>query len=138
MKIILKFPGAPIKVGKKRIAEGGPLQALVINNKVSNVCSGGDGEADAEMVCEAVAEGLGLSSSSMVFPSSTGVIGWRLPAKELAEDVIPEAIKNLQTKSVLNAAQAIMTTDRYPKVRSKTLSNGARIVAIAKGAGMIE
>lgn len=138
MKIILKFPGAPIKVGKKRIAEGGPLQALVINNKVSNVCSGGDGEADAEMVCEAVAEGLGLSSSSMVFPSSTGVIGWRLPAKELAEDVIPEAIKNLQTNSVLNAAQAIMTTDRYPKVRSKTLSNGARIVAIAKGAGMIE
>ena len=138
MKIILKFPGAPIKVGKKRIAKGGPLQALVINNKVSNVCSGGDGEADAEMVCEAVAEGLGLSSSSMVFPSSTGVIGWRLPAKELAEDVIPEAIKNLQTKSVLNAAEAIMTTDRYPKVRSKTLSNGARIVAIAKGAGMIE
>ena len=138
MKIILKFPGAPIKVGKKRIAEGGPLQALVINNKVSNVCSGGDGEADAEMVCEAVAEGLGLSSSSMVFPSSTGVIGWRLPAKELAEDVIPEAIKNLQTNSVLNAAQAIMTTDRYPKVRSRTLSNGARIVAIAKGAGMIE
>lgn len=138
MKIILKFPGAPIKVGKKRIAEGGPLQALVINNKVSNVCSGGDGEADAEMVCEAVAEGLGLSSSSMVFPSSTGVIGWRLPAKELAEDVIPEAIKNLQTNSVLNAAEAIMTTDRYPKVRSKTLSNGARIVAIAKGAGMIE
>ncbi len=31
-----------------------------------------------------------------------------------------------------------MTTDRYPKLRSKTLSNGARIVGIAKGAGMIE
>jgi glutamate N-acetyltransferase/amino-acid N-acetyltransferase len=31
-----------------------------------------------------------------------------------------------------------MTTDRFPKVRSKTLSNGARIVGIAKGAGMIE
>ena len=28
--------------------------------------------------------------------------------------------------------------DRYPKLRSKTLSNGARIVGIAKGAGMIE
>jgi len=31
-----------------------------------------------------------------------------------------------------------MTTDRYPKLRSKTLSNGARVIGIAKGAGMIE
>ena len=110
----------------------------MINNKVSNVCSGGDGEADSELVCEAVAKGLNLESSSLVLPSSTGVIGWRLPAKELAEDVVPVAIKNLQMNSILNAAKAICTTDRYPKVRSKTLSNGARIVGIAKGAGMIE
>ena len=120
------------------MAEGGPLEALVINNKVSNVCSGGDGEADAELVCDAVAKGLNLESGKLVLPSSTGVIGWRLPAKELAEDVVPIAIQNLQTESALNAAQAIMTTDRFPKVRSKTLSNGARIVGIAKGAGMIE
>jgi len=133
-----KFPGAPIKVGRKRLAEGGPIEALVINNKVSNVCSGGDGEADAELVCESVAKALGLESSDLVLPSSTGVIGWRLPAKELAEDVVPEAVKNMQTESVLNAADAIMTTDRFPKVRSITLSNGARVVGIAKGAGMIE
>jgi glutamate N-acetyltransferase/amino-acid N-acetyltransferase len=133
-----QFPGAPVKVGRKRMAAGGPLQALVINNKVSNVCSGGDGEADAEMVCDAVAKALGLESASLVLPSSTGVIGWRLPAKELAQDVVPAAIKNLQSDSVLNAAQAIMTTDRFPKIRTKTLSNGARIVGIAKGAGMIE
>ena len=31
-----------------------------------------------------------------------------------------------------------MTTDRYPKLRSKTLSDGTRIVGVAKGAGMIE
>ncbi|KAG7369454.1 arginine biosynthesis bifunctional protein ArgJ [Nitzschia inconspicua] len=133
-----KFPGAPIKVGRKRLASGGPLQALVINNKVSNVCSGGDGEADAELVCQAVADALKLESASLVLPSSTGVIGWRLPAKELAQDVVPKAVLNMQSESVLNAAKAIMTTDRYPKVRSKTLSNGARIVGIAKGAGMIE
>jgi glutamate N-acetyltransferase/amino-acid N-acetyltransferase len=85
-----------------------------------------------------VAKALGLVSGSVVLPSSTGVIGWRLPAKELAQDVVPVAVKNLQSGSVLNAAKAIMTTDRWPKVRSKTLSNGARIVGIAKGAGMIE
>jgi glutamate N-acetyltransferase / amino-acid N-acetyltransferase len=120
------------------LAAGGPLQTLVINNKVSNVCGGGDGEADAELVCAAVAKELGLESASVVLPSSTGVIGWRLPAKELAEDVAPRAAQSLQSDSVLNAASAIMTTDRFPKVRSKTLSNGARIVGIAKGAGMIE
>jgi glutamate N-acetyltransferase/amino-acid N-acetyltransferase len=110
----------------------------VINNKVSNVCSGGNGEADAELVCDAVAKGLNLESGKSVLPSSTGVIGWRLPAEELAEDVVPVAIKNLQHDSILDAAKAIMTTDRFPKIRSKTLSNGARIVGIAKGAGMIE
>jgi glutamate N-acetyltransferase / amino-acid N-acetyltransferase len=136
--LLFQFPGAPIKVGRKRLASGGPIQALVINNKVSNVCGGGDGEADAEMVCQAVADALGLASGELVLPSSTGVIGWRLPAKELAQDVIPKAIDNLQSDSVLNAAKAIMTTDRYPKIRSKTLSNGARVVGIAKGAGMIE
>jgi len=133
-----KFPGAPITVGRKRLAAGGPIEALVINNKVSNVCSGGDGEADAELVCESVAKSLNLDSANLVLPSSTGVIGWRLPAKELAEDIVPEAVKNMQSKSVLNAAEAIMTTDRFPKVRSITLSNGARVVGIAKGAGMIE
>lgn len=133
-----RFPGAPIKVGRKRLAAGGPLQAFVINNKVSNVCSGGDGEADSELVCQAVADALGLDSPSLVLPSSTGVIGWRLPAKELATEVVPEAVKNLDPASGLDAAKAIMTTDRFPKIRSKTLSNGARIVGIAKGAGMIE
>jgi glutamate N-acetyltransferase/amino-acid N-acetyltransferase len=111
----------------------------VINNKVSNVCSGGDGVADSELLCEAVAKALNLpGGASTVLPSSTGVIGWRLPAKELAEQVVPKAVEALQTTSGLNAASAIMTTDRYPKLRSKTLSNGARIVGIAKGAGMIE
>jgi glutamate N-acetyltransferase / amino-acid N-acetyltransferase len=103
------------------------------------VCSGGDGVADSELVCEAVAKALNLpGGAKTVLPSSTGVIGWRLPAKELAEDIIPLAIANLQGGSALNAATAIMTTDRFPKVRSCQLKNGARVVGIAKGAGMIE
>ncbi len=134
-----RFPGCPVKVGKDRLAKGHPLQALVINNKVSNVCPGGDGIAAAESVCAAVAEGLNLpGGANTVLPSSTGVIGWRLPAKELAEDVVPKAIEAIQADSAFAAAEAIMTTDRYPKLRSKTLSNGVRVVGVAKGAGMIE
>jgi glutamate N-acetyltransferase / amino-acid N-acetyltransferase len=134
-----KFPGAPVIVGRQRMAAGGPLHALVINNKVSNVCSGGDGVAASESVCKAVAEALKLEGGSKtVLPSSTGVIGWRLPAEALATKVVPAAAQNMVSGSGLDAATAIMTTDRWPKLRSKTLSNGARIVGIAKGAGMIE
>ena len=139
LSIEQQFPGSPVIVGKERLARGGPIHALFINNKVSNVCSGGDGVADAESVCEAVAECLGLpGGAETVLPSSTGVIGWRLPAKELAGDIVPKAVAALQKESAADAAAAIMTTDRYPKVRSATLSNGARIVGFAKGAGMIE
>jgi glutamate N-acetyltransferase / amino-acid N-acetyltransferase len=134
-----QFPGAPVIVGKDRVAKGVPLHAIVINNKVSNVCSGGDGVADSERVCESVAKALNLPGGpSSVLPSSTGVIGWRLPAQALSDSVVPKAAEKLQSESALAAAKAICTTDRFPKVRSKTLSNGARIVGIAKGAGMIE
>lgn len=134
-----KFPGAPIKVGRRRLAGGLPLQAIVVNNKVSNVCSGGDGEADSEAVCKAVAKALDLEGgANAVLPSSTGVIGWRLPSKELADDVVPKAVANMQSSSALPAAIAIMTTDRYPKLRSYKFSNGSKLVGIAKGAGMIE
>jgi glutamate N-acetyltransferase / amino-acid N-acetyltransferase len=67
-----------------------------------------------------------------------GVIGWCLPAKGLAEDLISIAVQSLQTTSALNVAKAICTTDQYPKVQSKMLSSGAFIVGIAKGAGMIK
>jgi len=89
-------------------------------------------------VCSAAASLLDLSGGEAVLPSSTGVIGWTLPAEELAEEVLPLAVKELRWDSALPMAKAIMTTDRYPKLRSKTLSSGARIVGVAKGAGMIE
>ena len=127
-----KFPGAPVIVGRKRLSSGNPIQTIFVNNKVSNVCSGGDGVADSEYVCEAVAKVLDLPGKESVLPSSTGVIGWKLPAKELASDVVPKAVENLQSESAFNAARDIMTTDRFPKLRSKTLSNGSRIVGIAK------
>eukprot|EP00588_Corethron_pennatum_P013019 CAMPEP_0194276042 /NCGR_PEP_ID=MMETSP0169-20130528/8725_1 /TAXON_ID=218684 /ORGANISM="Corethron pennatum, Strain L29A3" /LENGTH=502 /DNA_ID=CAMNT_0039019659 /DNA_START=47 /DNA_END=1555 /DNA_ORIENTATION=- len=135
------FPGAPVTVGRERLASGAPLQALAVNNKVSNVCAGGDGAAATERVCAAAAAALGLAGGgSAVLPSSTGVIGWRLPAEELAGEVVPAAAAELAAGGgdAFTAARAIMTTDRYPKLRSRTLKGGARVVGIAKGAGMIE
>jgi len=131
-----KFPGAPVKVLRKRLSEPA-AQAVVVNNKISNVCAAGDGEADAEAVCAAAATALGIDSAKLVLPSSTGVIGWKLPVDAMAK-AMPAAAESLQSSAMLPAARGIMTTDRYPKLRSRTLSSGARIVGIAKGAGMIE
>jgi len=51
-----------------------------------------------------------------VLPSSTGIIGWRLPVAAITGEGIPLAAKNLQKNSILPAAIGITTTDRYPKV----------------------
>ena len=64
------------------------------------------------------------------------MIGWRLPVGEMVE-AIPAAAAELQRESMLPAARAIMTTDRYPKLRRASAAGGS-IVGTAKGAGMIE
>jgi glutamate N-acetyltransferase/amino-acid N-acetyltransferase len=133
------FPGAPVLVGRARVARAGSrLQAVVVNNKVSNVCAPGGVEA-AEEVCAAAASALGLASPDLVLPSSTGVIGWRLPVAAMTA-ALPGAAAALQRESILPAARGICTTDLYPKVRAATVphSGGGTIVGIAKGAGMVE
>jgi glutamate N-acetyltransferase/amino-acid N-acetyltransferase len=127
------FPGAPIVVGRRRL-DAPALGAILVNNKVSNVCAPGGVEA-AERLCAEAARLLGLAPGE-VLPSSTGVIGWRLPVEEMMA-ALPRAAEALRGGSALPAAEAIMTTDLYPKVRRAAVGEGS-IVGIAKGAGMIE
>lgn len=132
-------PGGPILVGKKLLAESNYVQAIAINNKISNVCPGGVGDSgfgDSKQVCEGVAKNLNLESSNLVLPSSTGIIGWRLPVASILT-AVPHAVSTLQSDSVLPAAIGICTTDRYPKVRRHDAVTWS-LVGIAKGAGMIE
>ena len=127
------FPGAPVIVGRARLSEP-TLGAILVNNKISNVCAPGGVEA-SERLCDAIAKQLGLSAGQ-VLPSSTGVIGWTLPVDAMLP-ALPKAVEALTNSSVLPAAEGIVTTDLYPKIRSVQLGGG-RIVGIAKGAGMIE
>lgn len=127
------FPGAPVIVGRSRLSEP-TLGAILVNNKISNVCAPGGVEA-SERLCDALAKQLGLSAKQ-VLPSSTGVIGWTLPVDAMLP-ALPQAVAALTNSSVLPAAEGIVTTDLYPKIRSVQLGGG-RIVGIAKGAGMIE
>lgn len=127
------FPGAPVLLGRKRLDEP-TVGAVVVNNKISNVCAPG-GVAAAERVCASVASTLGITANQVI-PSSTGVIGWQLPVEAMVK-AVPSAAQRLGRTTLLEAAQGIMTTDLYPKVRRATVGDGS-VVGIAKGAGMIE
>ncbi|HET6439500.1 MAG TPA: bifunctional ornithine acetyltransferase/N-acetylglutamate synthase [Anaeromyxobacter sp.] len=127
------FPGAPVILGRRRLSAP-VLGALVVNNKVSNVCAP-DGVEAAERVCAAAARTLGFDPEE-VLPASTGVIGWRLPVEEMVA-ALPAAASALESRSALAGAEAILTTDLYPKVRRAAVGEGS-IVGFAKGAGMIE
>ena len=127
------FPGAPVIVGRRRLAEP-RLGAILINNKISNVCAPGGVEA-SEAVSAAAARQLGLAPTE-ILPCSTGVIGWGLPVESMLA-ALPAAASSLSAGSILPAAEGIVTTDLYPKIRYASVGEG-RVVGIAKGAGMIE
>ncbi|HRE83324.1 MAG TPA: bifunctional ornithine acetyltransferase/N-acetylglutamate synthase, partial [Opitutaceae bacterium] len=71
------FPGAPILIGRERLKEP-TLGAVIINNKISNVCAP-DGVATAERITAETARLLQIPTTA-VLPCSTGIIGWGLPA----------------------------------------------------------
>ena len=125
--------GAPVILGRRRMAEP-RMGAILVNNKISNVAAPG-GMQTAERLCAAAAGALGLRAEEVLM-ASTGVIGWQLPVEAMVS-AMPDAAAALAPGSVLPAAEGIMTTDLYPKVRRVQLGEGC-IVGIAKGAGMIE
>jgi glutamate N-acetyltransferase/amino-acid N-acetyltransferase len=128
-----RFAGAPVLIGRNRIQERA-TRGVLINNKISNVCSPGAGE-NAEKLLSGLGTLLGVSGRSF-FTASTGIIGWRLPLREM-EEALPSLVKGVGPGSILPVARAIMTTDSFPKVRKAAVGRGS-IVGIAKGAGMIE
>lgn len=129
-----KFPGNPVIIGRKRLDEEKLTRGVLINNKISNVCAPG-GEETAEDILAKLGEHLGCNGKEL-FPSSTGIIGWKLPGHDMKK-ALPDLLKKLQDESICCVANGIMTTDAYPKSRTVKVRNG-RITAIGKGAGMIE
>jgi glutamate N-acetyltransferase/amino-acid N-acetyltransferase len=128
-----RFPGAPVIIGKQRLGRK-TIKGILINNKISNVCTPGGAET-AQKLLDEMGRILGAEGDAF-FPASTGIIGWKLPFDEMKK-ALPILSENLQPRTILPVARAIMTTDSYPKVRSGKVENGT-ITAIAKGAGMIE
>ncbi|MFP4113559.1 MAG: bifunctional glutamate N-acetyltransferase/amino-acid acetyltransferase ArgJ [Spirochaetota bacterium] len=127
------FPGAPVLLGRERLAERA-VQGILVNNKIANVRAA-TGLEDARRLIRTLGDTLDVPVERL-FSVSTGIIGWRLPVPEI-ESAVPELVSGLHGGSALDLAQAIMTTDSYPKVRRAEVGDGS-ILGIAKGAGMIE
>ena len=130
------IPGAPVIIGREHIQDG-QLQAIVVNSKIANVATGQSGIEDAKNMCRWTASSMGIAPEQ-VLPSSTGVIGKRLPIEKIQAgcESIPEKLGSTP-EHIENFARAIMTTDTNPKWDCVSIGN-ATLLGIAKGAGMIE
>ncbi|MCD6319520.1 MAG: bifunctional glutamate N-acetyltransferase/amino-acid acetyltransferase ArgJ [Candidatus Desulfofervidaceae bacterium] len=128
---------APVKLTSHRI-KSGLAQAIVINSGNANACTGEQGERDAKEMTALVAKGLGIPEQ-LVLVCSTGVIGQPLPMKKIKTG-IEELLTSLHPIGWEDAAEAIMTTDTFPKlIYKKGEIEGIpfSLLGIAKGAGMI-
>ncbi|MDP6558710.1 MAG: bifunctional glutamate N-acetyltransferase/amino-acid acetyltransferase ArgJ [Candidatus Binatia bacterium] len=132
-----RVKAAPVLAGMKRIRRR-LIQAVVVNSGNANACNGAKGFRDAETACRRVALKLGIDKG-LVFPSSTGVIGVPLPMEKLMSG-IDKAAALLSQATFGRAAEAIITTDRFPKtsmVKCRLGGRGVIVAGMAKGAGMI-
>ena len=112
--------------------------AIVVNSGNSNAFTGAKGDASVAAITGGVAAALGLPASR-VFSSSTGVIGEPLPHDRILA-AVPALQAGLQQDAIAMAAEAIMTTDTFPKGAAATIAGEGGIIhiaGIAKGSGMI-
>ncbi|HEY5658624.1 MAG TPA: bifunctional ornithine acetyltransferase/N-acetylglutamate synthase, partial [Myxococcota bacterium] len=130
--------GAPVELSRARVRSG-RARAVVINSGVSNVAMGARGLRDARAMADEVGRILGVAPGQ-VLVASTGVIGAPLPMPRVRRG-IRAASAALTGDGLARAAQAIMTTDTFPKLARATARVGGRTISvagIAKGSGMIE
>ncbi len=132
---------APVEVGRAALlATGGRVRAVVVNSGNANCATGRAGIQACERVCREAGKLLGVPAAE-IFPSSTGIIGVRLPEEKIHAK-LPELIvrRSANHRGVLGFAHAIMTTDTRAKIASARFRVAAKevtVLGIAKGAGMI-
>jgi glutamate N-acetyltransferase/amino-acid N-acetyltransferase len=113
-------------------------RAVIVNSGNANAFNGAAGMAAVKRTAAGVAERLGCNEHE-VFVASTGVIGEPLPVEkiEAALDALHGA---LAPEGWAGAADAILTTDTFPKLATASAEIGGTPVTIngiAKGSGMI-
>jgi glutamate N-acetyltransferase / amino-acid N-acetyltransferase len=116
----------------------GRARALVVNSGNANAFTGKRGSAATRLTAEAAARAVGCAANE-VYVASTGVIGEPLEADKFAH-LLDGLVTSAATDAFEVGGRAIMTTDTYPKLATRTAEIGGVPVSIngfCKGAGMI-
>lgn len=132
-----RCPSAPVDFCRKNLP-GGKARAVVVNSGNANAFTGRKGAESTALTAKAAAAAAGCKESE-VFLASTGVIGEPLNAGKFS-GVLDRLAKEGVPDFWFEAAKAIMTTDTFPKVATRSAKIDGVTVTIngmAKGAGMI-
>ncbi|MCP3678163.1 MAG: bifunctional glutamate N-acetyltransferase/amino-acid acetyltransferase ArgJ, partial [Deltaproteobacteria bacterium] len=134
-----RVKAAPLLLTMERV-KGGRCGAVIINSGNANACTGKRGMRDAVRMAGEAAKALGVEPEE-VLVASTGVIGEPLPVDRIIKGV-PRLAKRVSSSLAgwRDAAEAIMTTDTFPKlVQEEGVICGTpiSILGVAKGSGMI-
>ncbi|MCO5135792.1 MAG: bifunctional glutamate N-acetyltransferase/amino-acid acetyltransferase ArgJ [Phyllobacteriaceae bacterium] len=133
-----KCPSAPVDWCRKHLPKG-KARAVVVNSGNANAFTGKKGADAVRQTAQAAREAFGCKPSE-VFVASTGVIGEPLDASGFAGH-LQRADAKASTDGWAAMARAIMTTDTYPKMATRSFeADGVtyRLNGMAKGSGMIQ
>ena len=114
-----KCPSAPVDWCRAHIKRG-RAAALLVNSGNANAFTGKSGRSATKLSAEIAAHAAACRASE-VFLASTGVIGEPLDVSRF-EAVIDGMAAAAAPGDWLSAAQAIMTTDTFPKRRCRNRS----------------
>lgn len=123
---------------RNNLKSGKQARALIVNSGNANAFTGAAGEKSVVNIGATVAATLGCAPGE-VYQSSTGVIGEPLPVKEMLSG-IQTCAGQMGEGTYQTAANAIMTTDTFPKFTSRNCQIEGETITlngIAKGSGMI-
>ncbi|MGF1649020.1 MAG: bifunctional glutamate N-acetyltransferase/amino-acid acetyltransferase ArgJ [Hyphomicrobiaceae bacterium] len=129
---------AAVEWCRSSLASGTDARILVVNSGNANAFTGLRGRQAVEATADAAAAAAGCSIDQ-VYVSSTGVIGEPLDASTFTH-LLADLVARAEPDAFEAAGRAIMTTDTYPKLATRTVVLGDITVTlngICKGAGMI-
>jgi len=132
-----KTASAPVDWCKTQL-KAGNARALVVNSGNANAFTGKAGLEGTRQIADSTAAIVGCRAQE-VFLASTGVIGEPLPAAKITR-ILGDLVEAGAAGGWRAAAEAIMTTDTFPKLATASATIDDRKVTIngiAKGSGMI-
>ena len=116
----------------------GRARALVVNSGNANAFTGKKGAEAVRITAEATGQAVGCAANE-VYLASTGVIGEPLDVHKFAH-LLAGLVRSASADAFEIGARAIMTTDTYPKLATRSTEIAGVPISIngfCKGAGMI-